>query len=145
MFTEERARWLHRHFLWLEKFLPGRDNTATPLVLPTRDYYPQRNSRDHAFAESIFETTRRYMGLGAWPCRLIPQSDEDREAAAAFANGVSAEMRFSGAAGTFSVGEEVEITYSPSLLDDPPGLVATFAHELCHYLIAAVQDEPPCG
>jgi hypothetical protein len=147
MFTAERARWLYQHFLWLEQHLPGRtDNSPPPLILPTRDYYPHLNTRDHAFAESVFETTRRFMGLSDWPCRLVPQSDEDREAAAVFSRGAAAvETHYSGAAGTFSVGDQVEITYSPSLLDDPPGLVATLAHELCHYLMAALKTEPPCG
>jgi hypothetical protein len=147
MFTQERAHWLYRHFLWLEENLPPRTDGSSPaIILPSREFYPQRNTRDHAFAEAVFQTTRDLMGLAEWPCRLIPQSDEEREAAAAIARGAPyAEMRHSGPAGTFSVGDEVEITYSPALLNDPPGLVATLAHELCHYLMAAVKAEPPCG
>lgn len=147
MFTEERARWLHRHFLWLEQNLPARnDLSSPPLILPTREFFPQRNTRDHAFAQSIFEATRGFMGLAEWPCRLLPQSDEEREAAAALSRGAAAaETGYAGAAGTFSIGDTVEITYSPSLLADPPGLVATMAHELCHYLMASVKSEPPCG
>ena len=147
MFTEDRAQWLYRHFLWLEQNLPARtDGSSPPFVLPTADFYPQRNTRDHAFAEAMFETTRGFMGLTEWPCHLVPQSDEEREAAAAFARGASAmEMRYSGAAGTFSFGEKVEIPYSPSLLNEPADLVATLAHELCHYLMAGLKAEPPCG
>lgn len=147
MFTEERAQWLHRHFVWLEQNLPRRtDEAESSLILPTRDYYPQVNTRDHTFAQAVFETTRGFMGLADWPCQLVPQSDEEREAAAVFARGpASMEMNYSGAAGTFSVGDEVKITYSPSLLADPPGLVATLAHELCHYLMATVKTEPPAG
>lgn len=147
MFTEERAQWLYRHFLWLEQNLPGHTGDyVAPLILPTREFYPQRNTRDHAFAESIFETTRGFMGISEWKCRLVPQSDEEREAAAAISRaGNPLEWRYSGAAGTFVVGDEVEITYSPSLLADPPGLVATLAHELCHYLMATLKEEPPCG
>ena len=86
------------------------------------------------------------MGLTEWKCRLVPQSDEERAAVETFSRGAaSMEMRYTSAAGTFSVGDEVEITYSPSLLTDPPGLVATLAHELCHYLMAYVKVEPPCG
>lgn len=76
----------------------------------------------------------------------MPQSDEEREAAAALARGAPwAETKWSGAAGTFRSGEEVEITYSPNLLANPTALVATMAHELCHYLMANVAAEPPCG
>jgi hypothetical protein len=147
MFTEERARWLYRHFLWLEHHLPpNQDHRSSPLILPTPQFYPQRNTRDHESAETIFATTRGFMGMAEWPCRLVPQSDEERAAAEAFAHGsATAETRYSGAAGTFSIGDEVEITYSPTLLNEPAGLVATMAHELCHYLMATLKDEPPCG
>jgi hypothetical protein len=104
MFTEERARWLYRHFLWLELHLPpNQDRRPSPLILPTPQFFPQRNTRDHVFAEAIFATTRGFMGMAEWPCRLVSQSDEEREAAEAFARGsATAEMRYSGAAGTFS-------------------------------------------
>jgi hypothetical protein len=147
VFTEERALWLYRHFLWLEQNLPGwTDPHRQPLILPTVRFYPQRHTLDHAFAESIFETTRGYMGMSRWKCRLVPQSDEEREAARALSRGAaSSEMSYAGAAGTFSVGDGVEVTYSPSLLRDPTGLVAVLAHELCHYLMATLKVEPPCG
>ena len=51
--------------------------------------------------------------------------------------------------GTFSLsedsGESVRITYNPDLLQNRISLVATFAHELSHYLIAAAKSEPPGG
>jgi hypothetical protein len=148
MFTEERALWLYRQFVWLEQHLPKRtDGSGAPLVLPTPEFYPQGNTRDHAFAASVFDTTRSFMGLLDWKCRLIAQGDAGREAAKAFSRGpVAAETSYSGAAGTFSIADgEVVISYSPALAEEPVGLVATLAHELCHYLLATVKEEPPCG
>lgn len=147
MFTEERAHWLYRHYRWLDTTLPPRDDgTAARLILPTAEFYPMRHTRDHAFAQAVFDRTRGFMGLGEWPCRLVPQSDEEQAQRAALRrSGVFGESRSTGAAGTFCVGDDVEITYSPALLNDPPGLVATLAHELCHYLLATVREEPPCG
>lgn len=148
MFTEDRAKWLYDHYLWLERQLPARtDGESPPLVLPTRDFFPQRNTGDHAFAAAIFDSVRALMGMSEWDCRLVPQSDEDREAAAALSRGAAGlETRWSDAMGTFSASAGVvQISYSPSLLRDPVGLVGTFAHELCHYLMAAVKEEPPCG
>lgn len=147
MFTEERARWLHEHYCWLEEHLPKRTGgEEVPLILPTPDFYPMPNTRDHAFAQQVFDATRGFMGIADWKCHLTAQTDEQREAQnVASAGGLYGETKSSGAAGTFQAGEEVEITYSPSLLGDPTGLVATFAHELCHYLLATVNEEPPCG
>jgi len=147
MFTEERALWIYRHYRWLETHLPKRSGEfQARLILPEREFYPTPKTRDHAFAEAVFETTRAFMGLSEWNCRLVAQSEEDREAQQALSRGgLFGETRTFGAAGTFSAGEgEVEISYSPSLLSDPAGLVATLAHELCHYLLAAVKEEPPC-
>jgi hypothetical protein len=147
MFTEERAHWLYQHYRWLEQQLPQRtDDYQPPLILPTPDFYPMRNTRDHAFAEAIFHATRGFMGMAEWHCRLVPQTDEEREAQASLGKGgVFGETQFSGAAGTFRASDEIEITYSPTLLGDPPGLVATLAHELCHYLMATIKEEPPGG
>ncbi len=147
MFTEERALWLYRNYLWLEQHLPQHsDGYKPPLILPTPEFYAMPHTGDHAFAEAVFERTREWMGLLEWPCILTPQSEEEREAQAAMnKSGLYGATATKGAAGTFRYGEQVEITYSPSLLRNPPSLVATFAHELCHYLIACVEQEPPCG
>ncbi len=37
------------------------------------------------------------------------------------------------------------ITYASDLLSQPAALVATLAHELAHYLLATVKEEPPGG
>lgn len=147
MFTEERALWLYQHYRWLEQHLPRYAAARkASLILPTPEFYPMRNTRDHAFAQSVFDTTRRFMGMEDWPCHLRPQSDEAREAHTALhAGAASRETSYADAAGTFQGGEEVVITYSPTLLLEPAGLVATLAHELCHYLMIGVQEEPPCG
>lgn len=147
MFTEERALWLYQHYRWLEQHLPAREGGGTAvLVTPTPEFYPIRNTADHAWATAMFEATRQVMGLSHWPCRLVPHIDAGREQHAAFAAaGVLGEMLTNDAGGTFSIQDDVEITYSPALLREPVGIVATFAHELCHYLLATVKDEPPCG
>lgn len=145
MFTEQRARWIYQNYLWLEQNLPKRDDgSGARLILPTPQDYPMPNTGDHAFAESVFQTTRGYMGLAQWPCRLVPQSDaHERHQQSLQAQGLMGPTK--GAAGTFSIQDEVEITYAPSGLKDPTGLVATLAHELCHYLLAGMKTEPPCG
>jgi hypothetical protein len=148
MFTEERAHWLYRHYLWLEQHLPPHiDGSTSQLILPNAQFYPHRNTLDHAYAEKVFASTRHFMGLDEWPCRLEPQSDEAHERHADFAKSANLflETKTASAAGTFSAAEEVVITYAPRLLKDPSNLVATLAHELCHYLLANVAAEPPCG
>lgn len=147
MFTEERARWLYQHFRWLEDNLSDRspENPRT-LVLPTPEFFPMRVTRNHASALAVFEKTKSLLDVSDWSCRLTPQSEEEREQLEALRRaGVFGETKHEGAAGTFSVDDEVEITYAPSLLNDSVGLISTLAHELCHYLLAGLEDEPPAG
>lgn len=147
MFTEDRAIWIYDHYRWLEGQLPPRQGATGPcLVTPSPEAFPIRNTRDHAFAEAMFHCTREYMGLLEWPCRLASHVDRGRDQQDAFRQaGLLGQFESDkGAGGTFSVGPEVVITYSPALLNDPSALVATLAHELCHYLLATVKDEPPC-
>jgi len=146
MFTEERARWLHTHYRWLEQHLPARLNgTHASLMTPTPECFPFRNTGDHAFATAVFQRVREHLGLLDWPCQLVAQVDPDQEHRAVFAaTGLLGSLPANaGAAGTFSATDSVEITYSPLLLKNPSALVATLAHELCHYLLATVQTEPP--
>lgn len=143
MFNEARALWLYQHYLWLETALPPRSGPS-PLILPTREFFPNTRRGDE-LARELFERVRELMGLQQWPCRLEPESDEEAEFRAAMQrSGVFAPIQRK-AAGTFSAGEEVVITYSRSLNDQPMQLVATLAHELCHYLLATVQLAPPAG
>lgn len=146
MFTEERARWLYEHYRWLEANLPPRTHGAFPgLVTPTPDCFPFRHTADHAFALAVFQRVREHLGLLAWPCELHPHLDPDQQhRSSLMAAGVLGSLPGSkGAAGTFSAGDTIEITYAPALLVNPPALIATLAHELCHYLLATVQTEPP--
>ncbi len=48
--------------------------------------------------------------------------------------------------GTFRLADnEAIVTYDPSNLDEPAKLIATFAHELAHYKLAGIVEEPPGG
>ena len=49
--------------------------------------------------------------------------------------------------GTFSADENnnVTITYNPKVVSDPIQMVATFAHELSHYLTSTAPEPPPGG
>ena len=146
-FTEERALWLYHHYRWLECHLPAREAVARgTLVLPTQQFFPDRYAKDHGSADILFHRVKDLMGMSEWPCRLEQRRDGETELRADLArSGVIGDSSSNGAAGTFSVSHnrEVVITYSASSLPDPHSLVATFAHELCHYLLAQVTTAPP--
>jgi hypothetical protein len=121
-------RWLLRQFGGIA------DVSRSPLVLPTRRFFPPTEAVGQARAEHVFDCVKRHARLPDWPCRLVAQAPPPELRV----EGVAA-LRHAGdrAAGTFSLhGNEAVVTYDPASLNDPFKLVATFAHELAHYKLA---------
>ncbi len=120
----------------------------TVLVLPTPDFFERSSAQGEAAVREIFETVRRIAGMADWPCELrAGKSDRPVDAGNAHL------LRHEGSpapCGTFRVGEGLAgrhgiVTYNPAMARDPAGLVATFAHELGHYLMATAAASPPGG
>ena len=111
----------------------------TPLVLPTREFFAPTEATGHARAEHLFAAVKAHMGMSQWPCVLRPQDESHVGRRVSEFVAIEGEH---GPGGTFSVqeGGVVIITYSPELIDDPWGLVATLSHELSHYLLHSVMD-----
>lgn len=129
--AREEFEWLLACFAWLRKVLD--DASIRPeLVLPNHpDLLSARTGPD------LFESVRSIMGMEEWDCRLECVEDDfdpqDRLVV----------MRGQTACGTFSIEKgQAVIRYTSSMLRDPDGLAATFAHELCHYLLVELGDPP---
>lgn len=140
--ADEEA-WLIECWRWLDGVLgPIDGEPRREPILPGRRFFPDTNAKGPAKALHYFERVQHYCGTADWPCELVEQ-DERR----AVALGLAVERPDTPApAGTFQAGaDKVIITYDPALLDDPIQLVATLVHEMAHYLLAAVPDEPPGG
>jgi len=132
----EAWAWLMRHRGGLERI------HATPLVLPSRDYFPPTEATGEARAEHVFNCVRKLMGMEHWWCRLEPRGLAPREQVGEF---WSLSSRRS-TNGTFQVvNGEARICYARDLVDHPMRLVATFAHELSHFLLSTIEEDPPGG
>jgi len=128
----DEFEWLVACFAWLRAVLDDR-HVRPSFVLPG----------DPAIATAktgpeLFAAVRDLVGMAEWPCRLERVEEFD-------AGDVRIVQEGSGACGTFSVenGEAV-IRYDAAMLRDPDALAATFAHELCHYLLLG-RGDPPGG
>jgi hypothetical protein len=138
--------WQLATFKWMEQeFGPV---CARPLVLPTPKHFPASSRQGHERIEDLFGHVRSAAGMADWPCAL-EAGRADRPTRA----GTALLLRHHGApapCGTFRVAgesgaERVVITYNPSLADDTTALIATFAHELAHYLMSSARTAPPGG
>lgn len=142
----DELEWQLATFKWLGAEF-GRLGEA-PLVLPTPRWFPPTTRSGHERVEDLFLAVKAAAGMAAWPCELRPGAGE-RPAKV----GTALLLRHEGAqppCGTFTVeGEDgtrsVVITYNPSLAGDTTAMIATFAHELAHYLMSTARGAPPGG
>jgi hypothetical protein len=133
-------------FKWLiAQFGPVGDR---PLIVPAEAFFPPAMLRGRAGPREVFEAVRGHAGMADWPCALeAGASDRPIDAGNAHL------IRHGGGSapcGTFRIGEGLAgrhaiISYTPDMAGDPAGLVATFAHELGHYLMATAAADPPGG
>lgn len=132
-------------FKWLLKNFGGEDfYDNTRLILPTREFFPSKIENASQAAIETFAAVKKYAGMEEWPCKLEAQ-EEDVEARVAPT--LAIKNAPNNPLGTFQATEnnEIVITYNPVLVSNPTQLVATYAHELAHYLTGSCPEEPPGG
>ena len=143
---EEELEWQLATFKWLcEEFGPLEEG---PLVLPTPAWFPPSPRQGHGRAEDLFGHVKAAAGMEEWPCELQAGAGERPVHV-----GTGLLLKHEGASppcGTFAVADEaggtkVVITYNPDLVADPTAMIATFAHELAHYLMSTAASAPPGG
>ena len=132
------------------KWLIGEfgDLSESFLVLPTPEFFPSAKSRRRVPARLLFDDVRRAAQLESWPCEL-----REGESEPGIDAGNAHLIRHEGPrspCGTFSIeegrdGHHAVITYDPELEKDQQALIATFAHELGHYLMVYAKGTPPGG
>lgn len=137
-FQIETYRWLLRNF--------GGDDfyKDTRLILPTEEFFPERPQSPEGLAQYLFERVKKYAGLENWPCTLKAQEAGPnlKVAETLVVQGTKPPPN-----GTFLINDDnsATITYNPELTADPETLVATFAHELAHFLTCTTAEPPPGG
>jgi hypothetical protein len=142
LISPEAADWQLETFAWLLRWTGGIEaQKNTPLVEPSDEYFPQRGLSGDALARALFEQVKVHAGMADWPCVLYSQAAAPQTLLAPTLAVQDAprtpEGTFVHAHGT------AFISYAPDAVQDPMGLVATFAHELAHYLIGGFGEGPP--
>lgn len=138
----ETAAWHFDHFAWLTREFAPRHTTPLHLVLPRPGFFPTDGEQGHARALRIFSQVKAHCGLTGLDADLIPDDNPLARPAPVAPLMVVPQKH---ALGTFSLsGNRAQISYVPALLEQPQALIATFAHELSHYLLATAASPPPC-
>jgi len=132
-------------YRWLLKNFGGNDfYEESKLVLPTREHFPSKIEHEDEAANETFLAVKKYAGMEEWPCKLVRQEEDTDILVAPTLIVQNAPVN---PLGTFEAKDtsEIIITYNPAIVRDPTQLVATFAHELAHYLTGSGAEEPPGG
>jgi hypothetical protein len=147
---KDELEWLLAGFQYLlDEFGGAEAHQDTQLVNPLGDYFADSTLSGPARGEELFGEVKAIAGMQQWPTRLVarqPPKGSYQVNAQTFVQPVG-----TGAAGTYQLlpagdGSWVaEIRYDVGLLADPPALVATFAHELGHYLLSTTRNSFPGG
>lgn len=122
----------------------AQEGMASAIVLPDHTYFVETDKQGHELALDLFGQVKNHCGMTDWPCDLIPGVAE-RETRVAVGLGLRHETE-SAPLGTFGYHDgRYYISYNPSELNRQTSLVATFAHELAHYLLHTAKTAPPGG
>lgn len=147
LLPESTSQWLFDTFAWaLRNFGTDIFYEDTLLITPTDTYFPDNvgQATSTNIAETIFQRVKRYAGMDSWSCKLQPQEEKINPYL-----GTSSLVRDTPISplGTFYQADEasVVISYDQHLVNHPTALIATFAHELGHYLSLTAEEEQPGG
>lgn len=147
--SADEWEWQLASFKWLiEEFGGITENPTNQLVIPSADFFPPTSADPDEKAQQIFDQVKSLSGMQDWPTKLITGS-KSRPSAVAPGFGLKHETH--APAGEFRLAENLagkpiaEIFYNPSHIDQPEKLIATFAHELAHYLMSGAKTPPPGG
>lgn len=141
---EDEFEWLLASFAWPMREFGGIERLrATPLVLPTTAFFPRSTVAGHARALELFGQVKAIAGMADRQCDLFAGA-ASREMRVA--TGLALKHHSHQPAGTFGYRDgRYYVTYNPSELARPEALIATFAHELGHYLLHDAITRPPGG
>lgn len=142
----DSIQWLLDHFAWsLENFDAELFFRDTRLVIPNNRFFPGRADSIPGMANLIFDQVKGYAGVSHWPTRIIdPGACQLTQPGPVRIHGA---LRGPSGVAPPEVEEadRLHIPYNPQQVNNPEGLIASFAHTLAHHLGQMSQNPPPGG
>lgn len=146
LLDEASRQWLFDLYAWaLRNFGTDHFYRDTRLVTPTDAHFPGRADSVGAMAELVFEQVKRHAGLSHWPTRLVPPEAFDPEARPRLALAGPIRQGEPVAPAPADDAHALTLTYAPNMVGNPEALIASFAHNLAHFLGSLAVEEPPGG
>ena len=127
--------WVIDRLAWiLENLSAEKSVKSTQLILPKGEFFPDLPEDPKDRAEALFKKVAYYCAIEDWQVELeCYQSHQSREVGPYW----HLQPLEPSPAGYFeSQNNQVTIAFGDTLLDKPHHLIATFAHEIAHYVLA---------
>ena len=146
LLDEATVSWLFDCYAWaLTQFDARVFREESVLVLPNDQFFPGRVDSVEGMAGLIFDKVKAYAGVAHWPTRLVdgrqcttqPQAQLMIAGALRGSGGVMPE--------TVEDSKRLVVPYDPALINNPEAMIASFAHQLAHYLATLAEAPPPGG
>ena len=144
LLEETSIQWLFEAYDWsLRHFDAELFFRDTRLVLPDNRHFPGRADSVEGIANLIFDQVKRYAAVSHWPTRLVlPNSCSIVESARVEIKGA---LRGPAGIAVPDTANQLLIPYNPQQLNNPEGIIASFAHVLAHHLAQMAPEPPPGG
>ncbi len=140
------SEWIFNAYDWaLQNFDAELFYTDTVLVCPTNEFFPGKMNSVHGMAESIFERVKGYAGISHWPTLVQDQSvcqlTESQQVR------IQGALRGPGGIADQSIddSQKLVIPYNPQQINNPEGMIATYAHILSFHMGRTGKTPPPGG
>ena len=140
------SEWIFNAYRWvLQNFDANLFYNHTVLVCPTNEFFPGKSSSAHEMAESIFERVKGYAGVSHWPtlvqdqgmCQLTESQQVLIQGALRGPAGITDE--------SVDNTQRLVIPYNPQQINNPEGMIATYAHILSFHMGRMSKSPPPGG
>lgn len=146
LLEEQSTQWMFDAFAWaLENFNAEFFYHESVLVLPSNRFFPGRADSEQGMAELIFDNVKRYAGISHWPTQVLHQN------MCAIPNTphleIKGPLRLAQPVAAESVSSEQSliIPFNPQQINNPEGMIASFAHIIAHYMGQMAKQAPPGG
>jgi hypothetical protein len=146
LLEESSIQWMFDVFDWsLDNFGGEFFYQHSELVLPTNEFFPGRVNSVQGMAELIFSQVSRYAGIAHWPTLVVDQNSCAIPVVPKIR--IIGEMRESGDRRDLSTpeSERLLIPFNPQQINNPEGMIATFAHIIAHYMGQMARQPAPGG
>ena len=140
------SEWIFNAYEWaLQNFDADLFYSDTVLVRPTNEYFPGTVNSVHGMAEIIFDRVKVYAGISHWPtlvqdqsrCQFVESQQIQIRGALRGREGIADESA--------EDNQRLVIPYNPQQINNPEGMIATYAHILSHHLGRMAKTPPPGG